>query len=756
MSKIIIKESVRSLVEFILREGGIDTRFTSNKRALEGTRAHQKVQKSNEESYKKYLKEVYLKKEFDLGDFLLKIEGRADGIIFDGEEIIVEEIKSTYKDIEDIKDDREVHWAQLKFYAYIYCLNEGLKSIELQLTYYKIDTEEIKFFRKNESLEELEKYVFNILDEYKIYFQLLSDYREKRNLTIKALEFPFKQYRKGQLRLARAIYGTIRESETIFAKAPTGIGKTISTLFPAIKAIQGLDKEKIFYLTARGINGKVAEDTLEKLGEKGLYFRSLSIRAKEKMCLNDKVSCNPEECIYARGYYEKNKEAIKFFLKDGGHIYSDDIIEISKKYEICPFELSLDLISWCDCIICDYNYIFDPRVALRRVEEDEDKGKIFLIDECHNLVNRGRDMYSASLSKDDIMNLRKKLKDKDKFIYNILGKVNEIFIKLRKECEEIEGNNFNMTEPPGEIFNHLRRFMGESEEALTKFKNEEFIEDYLDVYFKVNKFLSIGEIYGEDYITYVNKISENVILKMFCVNPSEKIGDILKRTGGNVLFSATLTPMNYYKDLIIGDKEAYRISLESPFDKENLEVIKKSISIRYKDRERTLGLVCKEIKKFIEEKKGNYLVFFPSYEYLDLAFSEIKSINGMTLMVQDQYMNEREKKIFIEKFENEKNIVGLGVLGGMFSEGVDLPGDKLIGTIIVGIGFPKISIEGEIIKDYFENKGFDYAYIYPGINKVMQAVGRVIRCEEDRGRALLIDDRYFNYKYKNILPLEWY
>ncbi|MGL4848606.1 MAG: helicase C-terminal domain-containing protein [Clostridium sp.] len=756
MSKIIIKESVRSLVEFILREGSIDNRFTSNKRAMEGTKAHQKVQGNNEKVYEKYTKEVYLKKEFDLDDFILRIEGRADGIIIDDEAIIVEEIKSTYKDIDDITDEREVHWAQLKFYAYIYALNENLKDIDLQLTYYKIDTEEVKLFRKKVSLEELESYVFNIIEEYKIYFKLLTDYREKRNLTIRALEFPFKEYRKGQLRLARAIYGTIREEETIFAKAPTGIGKTISTLFPAIKAIEALDKEKIFYLTARGINGKVAEDTLEKLRDKGLYFRSLSIRAKEKMCLNDKVSCNPEECIYARNYYEKNKEVIKVFLNKGEHIYSDDILEVGKKHELCPFELSLDLIYWCDCVICDYNYIFDPRVALRRVEEDEDKGKILLIDECHNLVNRGREMYSASLSKADIMGLRKKIKDKNKFIYNLLGKVNEVFIKLRKECEEIEDDTFNMAEPPGEIFNHLRRFIGESEEALTELKNEEFIDEYLDVYFKINKFLAIGEIYGEDYITYVKKNGEEVILKMFCVNPSEKIGGILKGTGGNILFSATLTPMNYYKELLVGEKEAYRINLQSPFDKENLEVIKKSISIRYKDRERTLSLVCKEIKNFIEEKKGNYLVFFPSYEYLDLAFSEIKFIDGMTLMLQDQYMNEKEKKIFIEKFEKEKNIVGLGVLGGMFSEGVDLPGDKLIGTIIVGVGFPKISVEGEIIKDYFEEKGFDYAYIYPGINKVMQAVGRVIRCEEDKGRALLIDDRYFQYKYKNILPDEWY
>ncbi|MGL4874700.1 MAG: helicase C-terminal domain-containing protein [Clostridium sp.] len=756
MNKIIIKESVRSLVEFVLREGSIDNRFTSNKRAMEGTKAHQKVQKDNEKIYIKYMKEVYLKKEFDLEDFLLKIEGRADGIIWDDETVVIEEIKSTYKDIDEITDDKEVHWAQLKFYAYIYALNNDLNEVDLQLTYYKIDTEEVKLFRKKALIEDLEKYVFNIIDEYKIYFKLLSDYRKKRNLTIRALDFPFKQYRKGQLKLARAIYGTIREDETIFAKAPTGIGKTISTLFPAIKAMEALNKEKIFYLTARGINGKVAEDTLERLREKGLYFRSLSIRAKEKMCLNENVSCNPEECIYAKNYYEKNKEAIKFFLNSGRHIYSDEIIEVGKKYEMCPFELSLDLIYWCDCIICDYNYVFDPRVALRRVEENEDKGKILLIDECHNLVSRGREMYSASLSKDDIMSLRKNLKDKNKFIYNLLGKINDVFIGFRKECEEIEENTFNMVEPPGEIFNHLRRFMGESEEALAELKNEEFIEEYLDVYFKVNKFLAIGEIYGEDYITYVNKINENVILKMFCVNPSEKISGILRGTGGNVLFSATLTPMNYYKELIVGEKEAYRINLESPFDKENLEIVKKSISIRYKDRQRTLSLVCREIKNFIEEKKGNYLIFFPSYEYLDLAFSEIKFIEGMTLMLQDQYMNEKEKKIFIEKFEKEKNIVGLGVLGGMFSEGVDLPGDKLIGTVVVGVGFPKISIEGEIIKEYFQEKGFDYAYIYPGINKVMQAVGRVIRCEEDKGRALLIDDRYFQYKYKNILPNEWY
>lgn len=758
MSKVFIKESVRSLVEFILKSGSIDNRFTSitNKRALEGTRAHQKVQKNNEDFYKKYDKEVYLKSEFDLGNFILKVDGRADGIIIEDNNVIIEEIKSTYKNLEDIKDDNETHWAQLKFYAFIYALDNNLKEIDIQLTYYQLDVEETKIFRRKVTFKEIEKYILSILEEYKIYFDLLTTYRAKRDLTIRSMEFPFENYRKGQLKLARSAYGTIREEETIFIKAPTGIGKTISTLFPAIKAIEALGREKIFYLTARGVNGKVAEDTLNVLRDKGLYFRSLSIMAKEKICLNDKVSCNPEECIYARGYYDKNKEAIKEFLGKGDHIYSDDIIEISKKLEICPFELSLDLIGWCDCIICDYNYMFDPRVALKRVQDDEDKGKILLIDECHNLVDRGRSMYSASLNKESVMNLRKKLKGKDINIYKILGKINDCFIKLRKECDEIEKDNFNTKEPPGEIFRHLRRFMSESEESLAKYKAEEFIEEYLQLYFDINKFLSIGEIYGDDYVTYIKKSGNDITLKLFCVNPSEKLLNILKGTGGNVLFSATLTPMSYYMDLIVGKREAYRLNLESPFDKNNLQVIKKGIDIRYKARERTLSRVCDEIKKFILEEKGNYLVFFPSYEYLDIAFEEIKSIDNMTLMVQDQYMSDRDKKRFIEIFENEKNIVGLGVLGGMFSEGIDLPGEKLIGTIIVGVGFPKISIEREIIKEYFEDKGFDYSYIYPGINKVMQAVGRVIRTEEDRGRALLIDDRYFNYKYKNILPKEWY
>ncbi|WP_297637799.1 ATP-dependent DNA helicase [uncultured Clostridium sp.] len=756
MKKILIRESVRSLVEFILKSGSIDNRFVTNKRALEGTRAHQKVQKNNEEIYDKYEKEVYLTSEFDLENFVLKVDGRTDGIIVEDGEIIIEEIKSTYKPMDEIKDENETHWAQLKFYAYVYALNNNLEKLKIQLTYYQLDLEKVKIFRREETFLELQQYVFNILEEYKVYFNLLTNYREKRDISIRNLDFPFKEYRKGQLRLARTGYSTIREGETIFVKAPTGIGKTISTLFPAIKAIEGIGRDKIFYLTARGVNGKVAEDTLELLKEKGLYFRSVSIRAKDKICLNEKVSCNPEECLYARGYYEKNKEGIKNFLKMHGHIYSEDIIEISKKLEICPFELSLDLINWCDCIVCDYNYVFDPRVALKRIDEDEDKNRILLIDECHNLVDRGRSMYSANLTKEKVMKLRKAIKGKDELIYKVLGKINDCFITLRKECEEEEQNYFCTEYPPDEIFRHLRRFMSESEENLAKYKNEDFIEDYLEVYFDINKFLSISEIYGEDYVTYVQKIGNDVNLKLFCVDPSKKIGAVLKGTGGNILFSATLTPMNYYMDLLCGKGDIYRLNLESPFDSNNLEIIKKRIDIRYRARERTLPVVCEEIKKFILEERGNYLVFFPSYEYLDMAFSEIKNIDGMTLMVQDQYMSDRDKKRFVEIFENEQNIVGLGVLGGMFSEGIDLPGEKLIGTIVVGVGFPKISIEGEIIKEYFEENGFDYSYIYPGINKVMQAVGRVIRTEKDKGRALLIDDRYFNYKYKNILPKEWY
>ncbi|GAA0070543.1 ATP-dependent DNA helicase [Clostridium sardiniense] len=756
MNKEVIRESVRGLVEFILKSGSIDSRFSTSKRAVEGIRAHQKLQKSNEEIFDKYEREVYLSNEFELEDFILKIDGRADGIIYEESKVIIEEIKSTYRPLLEIDDSNELHWAQAKVYGYIYSVQNKLDSIEIQLSYYQLESNEVKSFRRNYTIQELNAFLNEIIQGYEKYVVLSVNHRENRNRSIKKLEFPFKSYREGQLKLARAVYGTMRDGKLLFAQAPTGIGKTISTIFPSIKSVGEGIKEKIFYLTAKTVNSQVAENTLNILREEGLKFRSITLTAKQKVCLNDKVSCNPDECKYAVDYYDKSKDVIYSLLKECGNIDRELILKLAKENEICPFELSLDMINWCDGVICDYNYIFDRRVGLKRVVEDMGDEIALLIDEGHNLVDRGRSMYSATLNKSKFLEMRRELKGKVPNLYNLVNKINAYFVTVRRECESREQNSYYEKEAPKELYKYLRTFIGESEELLVKLKGEPYYDELLDLYFDINKFVGVSEYYGDEYVTYVENDYNEVSITLFCINPADKIKAITDKIKGTVIFSATLSPIDYYIELLGGNEDSYRLRLKSPFDSSKFDANVHPANTRFRFREKTIKDIEDKIREFLQERKGNSLIFFPSYDYLDMFIKNInKEFDGYKMLVQEREMNEEDKERFISEFRENNNMVGFAVLGGIFSEGIDLPGDMLIGTVVVGVGYPKISIEREIIKDYFEDKGYDYAYIYPGINKVLQAVGRVIRTEEDEGKALLVDDRYLTSKYKSLLPREW-
>lgn len=752
MSKYIVKESVRGLVEFVLKSGSIDNRFSTSKRAIEGIRAHQKLQKSNEEIFSKYEKEVYLSEEIELEDFLLKIEGRADGIIYEDDIVLIEEIKSTYRPLLEIDDKNELHWAQAKVYAYIYAVQNNKDKMSIQLSYYQLESDEVKSFRREYTFIELKEFLFGVINKYEKYVTMLVKHKDARNKSIKKLEFPFPKYREGQLKFARAVYGTLRDGKILFAEAPTGIGKTVSTLFPSIKAVGEGIKEKIFYLTAKTVNSTVAENTFDILREKGLVFRTLTLTAKQKVCLNDKVSCNPDECIYAKDYYDKSKNAIFDLLKLEGNINREIIIEKAKSENICPFELSLDMINWCDGIICDYNYIFDKRVGLKGIVEDMGDELALLIDEGHNLVDRGRNMYSASLNKSVFLDLRRELKGKIPNLYKIVNSINSYFVKLRRECESREVDNYYEKEAPKELYKYLRRFIAESEELLVKLKNESFYETMLETYFDINKFLGISEYYGDEYVTYVYTNKNEVNITLFCIDPSDKIKSVTDRVKGTIIFSATISPLDYYMELLGGNEDSYRLRLDTPFDKEKLKKEIYPANTRFKARKRTIYDIEEKIRAFIKEKVGNYLIFFPSYEYLELFKDNLKDdLKEYEIIIQNKDMTEEDREEFINNFREKRNVIGVCVLGGIFSEGIDLPGDMLIGAVIVGVGYPKISIEREIIKDYFNEKGYDYSYIYPGINKVLQAAGRVIRTELDEGRVLFIDDRYLSGKYKIVV-----
>ena len=755
--KIIIKESVRGIIEYVLKTGSIDDRYMGSSRALEGTMAHQKLQSSNEKIYSNYQKEVKLQEAFEIDNVTLIVDGRADGIIIEDNDVYIEEIKSTMKSLILIDEDyNELHWAQAKFYAYIYSIQNEIEIINIRLSYFNIETEEVKSFNKSFHRKDLEKFVLSIIDEYKKWVILKSNLLGERNESIKKLKFPFSTYRKGQKELAVTCFNTIKEKAVLFAQAPTGIGKTISTMFPAVKSLGEDRGERVVYLTAKTITRTVAEEAVNRLKDNGLICRNITLTAKEKICFKDKSSCNPENCEYALNYYDKVNDVIFEMLKEENNFTREKIEEYARKEKLCPFELALDLSLWCDLIICDYNYAFDPRARLKRFFEEDVNKNILLVDEGHNLVDRARNMFSAGIYKEKILKASKLVKGKAPNLYKALNSINKYLIEVRKEVQESEGTSIYKKDEYKDLYKLLRIFLKECDEYLIKATNTQGYDEIKDLYFEIRAFISISELYSKEYVTLVEINKNDVKVKLFCVNPSKNLSKIVQGSYSTIIFSATLTPINYYIDLLGGDDKSYRMKLPSPFKKENLKIYGYPLNMRFKQRENNIDNVCNLIHRFKNEEVGNYMVFLPSYLYLNQIYSRYIELFGEdNTICQGEVLTESEREEFLNNFKEDTNILAFCVIGGVFSEGIDLPGRRLIGSIIVGVGFPKISNEGDIIRNYYEDKGFDYAYIYPGINKVMQAAGRVIRTETDKGRILLIDDRYYTLKYRSLLPKEW-
>ena len=754
----IIKISIRNLVEFIMRHGSIDNRYTSSIKAIEGIRGHQRVQKSYGDNY---TAEVPLKYTLTYEDLEIMVEGRADGILIEDEKTIIDEIKTTTKDLLLIDENTNpLHWAQAKCYGYIYSMQNELDNIDIQITYYNIDTKSTRILRQSYTLKELEEFFFWLIDEYKSWAQLESDWVNKRNESIKKLKFPFENYRPGQRELAVRVYKSITDSKKCFAQAPTGTGKTISTLFPAIKAM-GEDKtSKIFYLTAKTITREVAQNTISLMRKKDLNLKAVTITAKEKICKMDEVNCNPEYCPYANGYFDRINNSLKDILAKYNDYSKDNIEKISEEYMLCPFELSLDLTNLSDVIICDYNYVFDPRVYLKRFFDTKTTDYTFLIDEAHNLVDRAREMYSATLNEEKFVKVKKLISKKDKRITRVIKEIQSYFEDKLEDLTTLDENDLVESEAPLELCEILSSFIKFVDEYLARTNEEN--EELMDLYFDVYSFLSISDFYDKNYTTIYTKTFNGMTIKIYCVNPQKVIEEKMKKAKSNIIFSATLIPMDYFMKMYSYDEEDFIINLKSPFDVNNrLLMIGDNVATTYNKRFETSEDIASYIANCVQAKKGNYMVFFPSYKYMELVFDKMKeNYPDINTSIQESNMSEEEKEEFLSMFDedNKETHVGFCVLGGHFSEGIDLTNDKLIGVIIVGVGMPQIGIERDIIKDHMKdsNKGFDYAYVYPGMIKVLQAAGRCIRTDDDKGVILLLDNRYSQRRYQSLFPYEWY
>lgn len=756
----IIRISVRSLVEFILREGDIDNRVSGSMEKdamLLGGKIHRKIQSRMGTNY---TAEVPLKIQMPCDGFVLQIEGRADGVLKDDGKVLIDEIKGILRSLEHLEAPVPVHLAQAKCYAYIYAVQNSLKCIDVQMTYCQMETEEIRRFCQKFEFQELQTWFQDLVTQYEKWAKFEIEWRNVRNDSIRQIEFPF-PYREGQRDLVVSVYRTILRKKKLFIQAPTGVGKTMATVFPAVRAVGEELGEKIFYLTAKTITRTVAEQAFSLLKEKGLLYKTITLTAKEKICFCEEAECNPDACPYAKGHFDRVNDAVFDLITHSGDWSREVLEEQAKKHMVCPFEMSLDVSNWADAVICDYNYAFDPQAHLKRFFSESGKGEyLFLIDEAHNLVERGREMYSASLYKEDLLEVRKLVKAEDPKLAKGLSECNQQFLELKRECE-----HYQILKSVSHIALKLMNVLSKLEDYLEECKDAEKKKRVLDFYFAVRSFLNVHDIMDENYVIFSEMMEDGRFqIKLFCVNPAVNLQNYLEQGNSTIFFSATLLPVHYYKKLLSVEKDDYAVYAHSSFPQENKFLfIGTDVSTRYTRRgESTYQRFARYIAVMAEQKKGNYMAFFPSYRFLEevhTCFLECVD-HEVDSICQVSYMDEEQREEFLEEFEQEreKSLVAFCVMGGIFSEGIDLTDDKLIGAVIAGTGLPQVCTEREILKQYFnaaDMDGFDYAYLYPGMNKVLQSAGRVIRTESDRGVILLLDDRFRAMRYREVFPREW-
>lgn len=755
----IIKISVRNLVEFIFREGDIDNRRGrgSDKDAMEaGSRIHRKIQKSMGAGY---TSEVPLSIDIEKERFLLRIEGRADGIQDQNGSITIDEIKGIYKKVEALKEPIYVHKAQAYVYAYIYAKEHELSEIGVQMTYCNLETETIRRFQESCSFDMLDRWFQDLIDRYMVWADYSYDHKCRRQASIPGLVFPY-PYRDGQFDMIKSVYASIEQGQNLFVQAPTGIGKTLATVFPAIHAMGQGKGDKIFYLTAKTMTRMAAVEGYQLLREKGLFFSSVVLTAKEKICMQEECNCNPENCPYAKGHYDRVNAAVYDCITHEDTMTRMVVESYADKHQVCPFELSLDISLWVDGIICDYNYVFDPRVNLKRFFGQSVKGDyIFLVDEAHNLYERASKMYSAELYKEDFLTVRKLVKPYDDKLARKLDQCNKHLLEYKKECD-----SYQILSGIDGFVMRLLSLVSAYEDFLDEHHGVDGEDLILKLYFEVYHFLNMYELVDDHYVIYGEQVTAaSYKLKLYCVNTAENLKSCLEKGRATIFFSATLLPVRYYKSLL-ADEEDPAIYIPSPFARENRRIlVGKDVSTRYTRRGPVeYERIYQYIEQVVTAKDGNYMVFFPSYKLLEELYA-VALRHGLDhkirILCQSPNMKESEREEYLQAFQEQgDSVVGFQIMGGIFSEGIDLTGERLIGAVVVGTGLPMVSHEREILKDYFEqhmDHGFAYAYLYPGMNKVLQAAGRVIRTTSDRGVIVLLDERFLYSDNLAMFPREW-
>ena len=700
----------------------------------------------------------------------------ADGIIRHGGYSVVDKIKIFKGKITPRPD--KVTLALLKISCYLFSLRESLDTVFARVTCYSLDTKRLRYYSYKYSKEELAEFYFSLLEKVK-YRVMITAKRAFERLAARDARFPYGELREGQEIMIREGYSAIKHSKRIFIEAPTGTGKTVSSLFGAIRALGEGYIDKIFYLTPKTATRREAFSAMAKLCEGGARLRTVIITAKEQICpygLRDgdrRRRCSACCCDRASGYYSRVDAALCEMLENYTG-YSRTLIEqTAKKYCVCPYELSLDLSELCEVVICDYNYAFDPSVYFRRYfGSDAERGKYaFLIDEAHNLPDRVREMYSAELSLSSFKTLLECEDDECKALF---ADAVTAFARIERLCKDtlqadsegVKHGFYVGSEPYAPITRALSQLLIKANELLKKKGDLPYADAIYDAISGVKKYLKACELFDSSFRFYARSDGEEKTVKCYCLDPAEVLSSLLLRADSVLFFSATLAPFEYFCNVLGASGSAKSVSLPSPFDSSRLCVaVADFVNTRFEGREDNAKRFATVIAASVKARAGNYIAYFPSYKCLEDTYRAfIKKYPKVETVVQRKNMTVSQRESFLSAFREDTGRlrVGFCVLGGVFSEGVDLPGSRLIGSIIFGVGLPALSSEKNMISEYYNasdgdegERGYDYAYTYPGMNNVLQAAGRVIRSEDDLGIVVLADDRYSLPKYRVLFPEHW-
>lgn len=752
--------SVHGLVDALFRQGDIDNRVFNSDTMQEGTRLHGIVQQSLGAGY---ASECPAEGDVVDGDFSVHLHGRADAVYERDGRFKVVEIKSTVADLKQFfEENEEWHLSQAVCYAYLLSKERGKERAEIELYYLSQVNDDV--FKKDysfsyEELEtEVQSYVGLYLEEEKKRRAKI----EARNASLRDFPFPYEKMRPGQEKMVAAIERSIDRGVPVFVEAPTGIGKTISALYPAARSFLSGTK-KIFYLTAKQTGQESAVSQLDFMASRGAKVSYSKLDSKERMCRMPGSSCNPDECPFARLYYTKLPTVRSEAERYDGRLTPEAVNELADEFTVCPFELELDLSEGSDVIIGDYNYLFDPMVFLNRYFGEDGFGEqdsyVALVDEAHNLVERARDIYGVEFSESELEDVYQDLIDSKGRKSRLKG-VHDLLASLKEMSDDhVEGASFHdYSSVPAKIKDAIQ-YISENEKSIAASamkrnkpvkKKKPVPASYRSLTQKVRRASYLLE--NVDGMTFFSTKGEEgeMHFRFLLLDPSPYLKESVDQLKTAAFFSATLSPIEFYMTSILGEK-ADALVLPSPFSREHFFLSVAPVSTLYRDRSRTYPFVASYLSSFAKTKRGNIFVFFPSYGYLR-NIEPFLDFADMPVYVQEKGMGAKDRKEFLSHFQIGGEGVALLVLGGPFAEGIDLVDERLGAVAVVGVGFPQISHERDLIRAsrLDDGDGYLFAYVYPGINKVMQAMGRLIRSENDVGAFLLIDRRYGSRDYRSL------